>query len=75
MGTLKVETGDEILERFRKKAMEEYGYKRGSLKKATENLMKKWLSEEKIEWGRLKGVITSKDSSVELQHRAWRRVD
>jgi len=75
MGTLKVETSDELLERFKKKAMEKYGYKRGSLKKATESLIRKWLAEEKVEWARLRGVVEAEESSVELQHEAWKRVD
>lgn len=75
MGTLKIETGDEFLNKFKKKAMEEYGYKKGSLKKAVEELIKKWLTQEKVEWGKLKGIIKSDESSVELQHKAWRKVD
>ena len=75
MGTLKVDTDDKMLAKFRRKAMETYGYKRGSLKIATESLIKSWISEEKAEWSSLRGSIRSKENSVELQHKLWKKVD
>ncbi len=75
MGTLKIEAGDELIMRFKKKAMEKYGYQKGSLKKAAVDLINKWLSEEKMDWSKLKGVIKSSESSVDLQHKAWKKVD
>ncbi|MBI2675107.1 MAG: hypothetical protein HYX24_01515 [Candidatus Aenigmarchaeota archaeon] len=75
MGTLKIDTDEKVLARFRRKAMKAYGYKRGSLKAATENLIKKWISSDKIDWSALRGSIKSGENSVELQHKAWRKVD
>jgi len=76
--TIKVEVSEELAKRFRKKAMEKYGYKKGAVKKALEGLMeefsRKGSAEEKPHWDSLVGVI--KDdykgvTSVELQHSIW----
>jgi len=76
--TIKVEVDDELAKRFRKKAMEKYGYKKGAVKKALEGLMKEFsapTNSEKPNWGAIVGAI--KDdyrgmTSVELQHSIWR---
>lgn len=81
MKSLKIYLNEEIEKRFRKVAMEIYGYGRGSISKAAENAIKKWILEnekllEEIEIpdnpvkairGMLKNV---KKSGVELQHEA-----
>lgn len=77
---LKVEFERKLEEEFRELAMKKYGYSKGSIKKASEEAIKKWIREEdkqlpkfkdpvkKIEgmMQRLKGKYTS----VELQHEA-----
>lgn len=76
--TIKVEVEEQLAKRFRKKAMEKYGYKKGAVKKALEGLMKEFTTQkgpEKPDWGSLVGAI--KDdykgmTSVELQHSIWR---
>jgi hypothetical protein len=76
--TIKVEIDEDLAKRFRKKAMEKYGYKKGAVKKALEGLMKEFAAQkrsEKPNWGSLVGAI--KDdykgmTSVELQHSIWR---
>jgi hypothetical protein len=75
--TIKVEVEDELAKRFRKRAMEKYGYKKGSVKKALENLMDEFTrkSSEKPSWGALRGAIKDEYkgmTSVELQHSIWR---
>ena len=75
MGTLKVEGDDELIERFKMKARKKYGQKRGSIKKATMDLIEKWLAEEEVDWGELKGVSNSEKTSVELEEEAFEKVD
>lgn len=75
MGTLKVEADDEIINRFKKKAREEYGQKRGSIKKATLELIEKYVSEDKVDWEELEGVIDSDKGSVDMEKEMWRKVD
>jgi hypothetical protein len=78
MGTLKVEADDEVVEAFKRKAREKYGEKRGSIKKATVELMKKWVEAEQSGsgWDELEGVMEETDkTSVELQEEAWKGVD
>ena len=38
--TMKAEVDEEFANRFRKKAMERYGYKKGAMKKALEEAMR-----------------------------------
>jgi hypothetical protein len=75
MGTLKVDLEDKLLEAYKRKVMEVYGYKRGALKLATIALVKRWLSERPVNWSSLRGSLRIKGSSVKLQHKAWRNVD
>jgi hypothetical protein len=75
--TIKVEVDDELAKRFRKKAMEKYGYKKGSVKKALEGLMEEFTrkSIETPDWGSLRGAVKDEYkglTSVELQHSIWR---
>lgn len=75
MGTLKVEGDDEVIERFKQKARAKYGHKRGSIKKATMELIERWVSEEEVDWESLEGVIDSDKSSVEMEKEMWKKVD
>jgi len=75
--TIKVEVNDELAKRFRKRAMEKYGYKKGSVKKALEGLMEEFTrkSSGKPDWGSLRGALKDEHkglSAVELQHSIWR---
>jgi hypothetical protein len=74
--TIKVEVDEALARRFRKKAMETYGYKKGSMKKALEASMERFASPGIAKWEALRGVIKAPGAtSVELQHRAWSHVD
>lgn len=76
MGTLKVEGDDELIRKFKQKAREEYGQKRGSIKRATMDLIEKWVEQdEKVDWESLEGVIDSDKSSVEMEKEIWKKVD
>lgn len=76
MGTLKVEGDDELIRKFKQKAREEYGQKRGSIKKATLDLIEKWVEQnEKVDWGEIEGVIDSDKNSVEMEKEMWKKVD
>ena len=48
MKGLKVYVDEELEKRFRKVAMEVYGYGRGSISKAVEDAMRKWLLEHEV---------------------------
>lgn len=72
---IKAEVPETLAKKFRKKAMEMYGYKRGAVKAALQDLLKRFISLGEADWSSLKGVIKSELTSVELQHQAWRKVD
>ena len=69
--TVKVEVDESLAKRFRKRAMEKYGYKKGSIKTALEEAMRKYSSPGKADWGSLVGVLKIEKDSVWLQHHAW----
>ncbi len=74
--TIKVEVDEALAKRFRKKAMEKYGYKKGAVKSALEDLMTKFVSPTKADWSFLPGTLKDEYkgmNSVELQHALWRR--
>jgi hypothetical protein len=74
--TIKVEVNEALARKFRKKAMETYGYKKGAMKKALEESMRKFASQGKVDWHSLRGSLKAPGmTSVELQHQAWSRVD
>lgn len=75
MGTLKVEGNDETIERFKRKARKKYGEKRGSIKKATMELIEKWLAEDEVDWGNIQGRAESNKTSLELEEEAFEKVD
>ncbi len=69
--TIKVEVDETLAKRFRKKAMEKYGYKKGAIKKALEEAMRRYSSPSNADWGSLTGTLKSGKDSVWLQHHAW----
>lgn len=75
MEIIKAEVGDALAKKFRKHAMEKYGYKKGAVKLALEDMIKRFTTTGKVEWGVLRGVLKSELSSVEIQHRLWKKVD
>ena len=72
---MKVEVDETLAKRFRKRAMEKYGYKKGAMKKALEEAMKKDSQPGKADWGSLVGVLRINKDSVWLQHHAWNELD
>jgi len=74
--TIKVEVNEALAKRFRKRAMELYGYKKGSMKKALEDTMKRFSTPGRVDWHSIRGVLKStRTSSVQLQHAIWSKVD
>ena len=74
--TIKVEVDEALAKRFRRKAMEVYGYKRGAVKRALEETMKKFSTPGKADWEAIRGALKStRVDSVRLQHRIWSKVD
>ena len=73
--TIKVEVDDALAKRFRRRAMERYGYKKGAVKKAMEEALSKYSTTAKPDWASLRGVLKLNKDSVWLQHHAWEGVD
>ena len=48
--TIKVEVNEALAKRFRRRAMELYGYKKGSVKRALEDTMKKFSTPGRVDW-------------------------
>ncbi len=72
--TIKVEVDEALARRFRRRAAELHGYKKGALKKAVEEAMKRYSSPSVPDWGKLEGrlkVRGKKPTSVALQHAVW----
>ena len=79
--TIKVEVDEDLAMRFRRRAMEKYGYKRGAVKKALEEIMSNFVSGtsnprpvKKVDWSFLDGVLKDRYkgmTSVEMQHNLW----
>jgi len=72
---IKAEIPEALAKKFRKRAMETYGYKKGAVKAALEDAMKRFIASSKVDWKTLRGCIRSESTSVELQHKAWRNMD
>ncbi|MCS4541128.1 MAG: hypothetical protein HY929_02205 [Euryarchaeota archaeon] len=83
MGGIRVYVSDEVEKRFRKIAMEQFGYGRGSISAAAEKAFQLWIAQtkpisKKVEIPEdpvkaIRGLLkTVKKSSVELQHEAIR---
>jgi hypothetical protein len=74
--TIKVEVDEALAKRFRKRAMELYGYKKGSVKRALEDTMKKFSTPERVDWHSIRGALKgTRTSSVQLQHKIWSKLD
>jgi hypothetical protein len=74
--TIKVEVNEALARRFRRRAMELYGYKKGSMKKALEDTMKRFSTAGRVDWHSIRGVLKgTKTSSVQLQHTIWSKID
>ncbi len=72
---IKVELNEGLVRRFKKRAMEEYGYKKGTQKSALKKLIKNYTFFVKSNWSFLRGVLDKNISSVKLQHNIWPKVD
>lgn len=74
--TLKVELDEELLNKFKRKAFETHGFKKGSIKKTIEELLKQYTSEGKPNWNNISGILKDRtETSIELQHKAWKDVE
>ncbi len=74
--TIKVEVDEALAKRFRRRAMELYGYKKGSMKRALEDTMKKFSTPGRVDWHSIRGTLkNTKTSSVQLQHKIWSKLD
>ncbi len=72
---IKVEVDESLAKRFRRRALEKYGFKKGAMKKALEEAMRKYSSSSKADWGALSGTLKLGKDSVRLQHRMWDNAD
>ena len=73
--TIKIEVSEALARKFRKRAMEIYGYKKGAVKAVLEDFLKRFTASGQADWEALKGCIKSNLTSVELQHKLWKGVD
>jgi hypothetical protein len=55
--TIKVEVNEALARKFRKRAIELYGYKKGSVKRALEDTMRKFSTPGKVDWHAIRGVL------------------
>jgi hypothetical protein len=72
--TIKVEVDEALARRFRRRAVQKFGYKKGNLKKAVEEAMKRYSPPAEADWASLQGLLRPKGkgvTSVSLQHSAW----
>ncbi|MGA2789777.1 MAG: hypothetical protein ABSF00_03295 [Candidatus Bathyarchaeia archaeon] len=73
---IKVEVDEALAKKFRKKAMELYGYNKGAMKAALEATMKRFSTPGRADWHLVRGALKNVGtSSVQLQHKIWSRVD
>jgi|YelNatPaOPRAMG01_1025707.scaffolds.fasta_scaffold419039_1 hypothetical protein len=72
---IKAEIKSALARKFRKLAMEKHKYKKGAVKTALEELIKRYVLSGEVDWKVLRGSIKSKMSSVELQHKVWSTID
>jgi hypothetical protein len=73
--TIKAELDRALVRRFKKRAMERYGYQKGAVKKALEEAVRRYVASGKVDWEPLRGTLKSNIGPVELQHAAWNEVD
>lgn len=64
-----------MAKKFRKRAMEIYGYKKGSVKAALEDALKHYVNSGEAYWEALKGCMKSELTSAGLQHGIWKKID
>jgi hypothetical protein len=57
---MKVEVDDALARRFRKRAMERYGYKKGAIKKAVEEMITKFSTLGRVDWACMHGSLKPK---------------
>lgn len=55
--------------------MERYGYKKGAMKKALEEAMRRYSTGGRVDRSALRGVLRSGRDPVWLQHHAWDDAD
>ena len=72
---VKAEVDEALARRFKKKAMERYGYRKGAVKKALEEAMARYVGAGKVDWEPLRGTLKSNLNSVQLQHAALSDAD
>jgi hypothetical protein len=72
---IKAEVSEALARKFRKRAMELYGYRKGAVKAALQDVLKRFAASGEANWKALKGCIKSELTSVELQHKIWRGID
>lgn len=72
---IKAEISETLAKKFRKRAMEIYGYKKGAVKAALEDALRRFVASGEADWKMLKGCIQSELTSLELQHKIWRKAD
>lgn len=56
MVKVKAEISDALAKKFRKRAMEIYGYKKGALKTAFEDMMKRFIASGEVDWKKFEGM-------------------
>lgn len=70
--TLKIDLDEELVRKFKKRALEQYGYKKGYIKKAMESLIRDYTMNGTADWTRISGILGKRtETSVVLQHKAW----
>jgi hypothetical protein len=72
---IKAKISKTLTKNFKKRAMEIYGPKKGAIKAALEDAMKRFTASAKVDWKSLKGCIKSESTPVELQHETLGKVD
>jgi hypothetical protein len=50
------EVNEALARRFRRRAMELYGYKKGSMKKALEDTIRRFSTPGRVDWHSIRGV-------------------
>ncbi len=82
MGEIKIKISDEIEDKFRKTAMKNFGYSKGSISMAAQKAINDWvmanieieIEEDPLE--NISGLMKNvKKSSLKLQHEAWKNVN
>ncbi len=61
-----------MAKRFRKKAKEKHGYRKGAVKMALVEAMRRYAGDTRADWGSLIGGLNVDKDSVWLQRHAWK---